>query len=222
MRILAIGDVHGCAAALRKLLDAIEITPADTVIALGDYIDDGPDSNAVIGLLLRLERRCKLVPLLGNHEQMMLEARESPDKLNEWVRCGGSATLKSYRREDEVGRLSDVPRAHWQFLEERCQKYYQTPTHFFVHANAHPATSLEEQADYMLRWEQLRQSRPHVSGKTMICGHTSQKNGRILDLVHAVCIDTGPASGGWLTCYEPATRKYWQSNEAGELRMDKL
>ena len=36
---MAIGDIHGCDVALSTLLDGIGLTPDDTVIALGDFID---------------------------------------------------------------------------------------------------------------------------------------------------------------------------------------
>jgi hypothetical protein len=38
-RTIAIGDIHGCSAALAALLDAIEPGPGDTFVPLGDYID---------------------------------------------------------------------------------------------------------------------------------------------------------------------------------------
>lgn len=222
MRTLAIGDIHGCATALRTLLDAIALTPEDTLVTLGDYVDDGPDSNSVIGLLLRVERKCNLVPLLGNHEQMMLEARHSDERMTEWLRCGGGATLKSYRRANDTGQLSDVPDAHWKFLETRCVNYFESQKHFFVHANAYPDMDLDAQPEYMLRWEQLHDATPHQSGKIMVCGHTSQKDGKILDLHHAICIDTRACKGGWLTCLDVDSRKFWQANQEGELKTGRI
>ncbi|MEL7086916.1 MAG: serine/threonine protein phosphatase, partial [Planctomycetota bacterium] len=56
---------------------------------------------------------------------------------------------------------------------------------------------------------------PHVSGKLMVCGHTSQKDGRIDDLGHAVCIDTHACGGQWLTALDVDTGKLWQANENG-------
>jgi serine/threonine protein phosphatase 1 len=47
-RTIAIGDVHGCARALAVLLDAIGPTQDDTLVPLGDFIDCGPDSRAVL------------------------------------------------------------------------------------------------------------------------------------------------------------------------------
>jgi serine/threonine protein phosphatase 1 len=52
----------------------------------------------------------------------------------------------------------------------------------------------------------------------MICGHTSQKSGRPLNLGHAVCIDTWVYGRGWLTCLDVQTGKLWQANQAGETR----
>ena len=47
-RMFAIGDIHGCSAALRALIEEIEPGPDDTIIVLGDFIDCGPDSKGVI------------------------------------------------------------------------------------------------------------------------------------------------------------------------------
>ena len=74
-RTIAIGDIHGCSAALDALLDAIRPRPEDTIVTLGDYIDRGPDSRGVLDRLIDLGRRCRLVPLLGNHDQMLLDVR---------------------------------------------------------------------------------------------------------------------------------------------------
>ena len=45
-RIIAIGDIHGSATALKTLIEAIEPTELDTLVFLGDYINRGPDSKA--------------------------------------------------------------------------------------------------------------------------------------------------------------------------------
>src|SRR5436309_13538827 len=72
MRYLAIGDIHGYADVLKRLLEAIPLRPDDQVIALGDYVDRGPDSCGVIEQPLKLRDRCQLVALRGNHDFMML------------------------------------------------------------------------------------------------------------------------------------------------------
>ena len=72
-RTIAIGDIHGCSAALAALVAAIEPSKDDTVITLGDYIDRGPDSRGVLDQLIALAARCRLIPLLGDHEEMLLD-----------------------------------------------------------------------------------------------------------------------------------------------------
>jgi serine/threonine protein phosphatase 1 len=64
-RIIAIGDIHGCSAALSAILAAIEPGHDDLVVTLGDYVDRGPDSRGVIERLIQLDRECWLVSILG-------------------------------------------------------------------------------------------------------------------------------------------------------------
>ena len=71
MALYCIGDVQGCDTALQRLLDAMGFSPSrDTVYLLGDLVNRGPDSAAVL-------RRCMaadgaLRPLLGNHDLHLL------------------------------------------------------------------------------------------------------------------------------------------------------
>src|SRR3954470_11444972 len=95
-RLFAVGDVHGCSTALRTLIAAIHPRPEDTIVTLGDYIDWGPDSRGVIEQLIGLSSSCHLVPLLGNHEEMLLDALGSDVKLRAWLDQGGEQTLLSY------------------------------------------------------------------------------------------------------------------------------
>jgi len=214
MRLLAIGDVHGCSAALDRLLESLRLQAGDTLIFLGDYVDRGPDSAGVLDRLSALEARedIELVALLGNHDQMMLEARAG--KAQDWLHGYGVPTLASYPGQN----LEAVPESHWEFLA-RCREFYETPGHIFVHANLHADQAPEEADAYVLRWEKLRESnsQAHSSGKTLICGHASQKNGGVLDLGHAICIDTYAYGGQWLTCLDVTTRQIWRASQNGEV-----
>ena len=93
-RLIAIGDIHGCLAALRTILDAIAPGSDDTIVTLGDYIDRGPDSRGTIDSLIHLQSSCRLVPLLGNHDVMLIDILNGqPDLLPDWLLFGGNATL---------------------------------------------------------------------------------------------------------------------------------
>lgn len=212
-RTIAIGDCHGCSTALAALLQAIDPKPEDTIVALGDYVDRGIDSKGVLDQMIALADRCRLVPLLGNHDQMMLHARGGKDDFRFWMNCGGIAALDSY---GSSGRLELIPTAHFQFIE-RCLSYYETPTHMFLHANYKPDVPLDRQDDHTLRWLSLRDfvPGPHCSGKVAVLGHTPQPD--VLDLGHLVCIDTGCCGGGWLTALDAVCGRRWQVNEKGQL-----
>ncbi|WP_148598659.1 metallophosphoesterase [Aquisphaera giovannonii] len=215
-RTIAIGDIHGCSAALAALIDAIRPTPGDTIITLGDYINRGPDSKGVLDRLIELGRHCRLVPILGNHDQMLLDVRSGKYPLFWLFDMGGTATLDSYGPGRDLARIPDE---HYGFLES-CRDFHETDTHFFVHANYDADVPMAEQEIGMLRWESLRATvpGPHESGKKAVVGHTSQKGGEILDLGHLKCIDTYCYGGGWLTALEVRTEEVWQVDRAGTWR----
>ncbi len=110
-RTIAIGDIHGCSAALDALLEAIRPRPEDCIVTLGDYINRGPDSRGVIERLMGLQGYCHLVPLLGNHEEMLFEALAGGYPLDYFLGVGGDATLDSYGTDRD---LSFIPDDHIQ------------------------------------------------------------------------------------------------------------
>jgi serine/threonine protein phosphatase 1 len=214
-RTIAIGDIHGCARALAALIAAIRPGPQDEIVTLGDYIDGGPDSRGVLDQLLALSGRCRLVPLMGNHEQMLLAALELHSERNFWLKFGGDATLVSY---GGAAGPEAIPREHLEFVRN-CRPYHETGLHIFVHANYWPNQPMASLSSTVLYWEPLQLERvsPHYSGKTVVVGHTPQPGGRILDLGFLKCIDTDCWRGGCLTALEVRTGHLWQVNQRGEL-----
>jgi serine/threonine protein phosphatase 1 len=215
-RTIAIGDIHGCLAALDALIDAIRPRPDDVIVPLGDYINRGPDSRGVLERLIDLESRCRLVPILGNHDQMLLDVRAGKYPIYWLLDMGGTTTLDSYG----PGRdLALIPDDHYDFLG-RCRDFFETDTHIFVHANYFPDIPMAEQHVGMLRWESLGDMTPgpHESGKVVVVGHTPQRTGEILDLRHLKCLDTSCHGGGWLTALDVQTGEVWQADREGNMR----
>ena len=217
-RTLAIGDIHGCLSALQHLWAAVDPTPEDRVVFIGDYVDRGEDSKGVIDFLLGLPPKLDVTFLSGNHEEKFFLSSIDDTELAHWLAAwGGGATLDSYG----PGGFDDVPESHWKFLRD-ARPYLETETHIFVHANLEPAAPLEDQLPFTLVHKKFGTPQPHCSGKTMVCGHTAQKSHVPLALGHAVCIDTDPGRGGWLTCLHVESDRYWQANLAGDLREGEL
>lgn len=224
MRLLAIGDIHGCLTALDTLLALVKVKPLDQVVFVGDYIDRGPNSKGVLDRLITLRITGQVTCLRGNHEQMMLAAQLDYDNMRFWLACGGTEAMESYLGEGERPTMGAIPDRHWHFLKHSCVDWYETEGHIFVHANLHPSTPLEKQTSEWLHWEFLNPHLhvPHQSGKTMICGHSEQRDGVPLQLERAIGIDTWAYGDGWLTCLDVLTGDYWQANDFGQTRTGRL
>ena len=215
-RLIAIGDIHGCLLALESLIEAIQPTRQDLLVTLGDYVDRGPNSRGVVDFLIDLSTRTRLVKILGNHEEMMLNVLRNGESHHNWLRYGGIQTLDSYQFD---GDLDFLPQSHVQFFDE-LGDYFEYDEFLFTHAAYDPSQPLGETDPQMLRWYHLTEGIPsaHQSGKTVVVGHTAQREGEVLDLGHLLCIDTFCYGGGWLTAIDLHTRELWQTSKDGELR----
>ena len=69
-RVVIVGDIHGCCAEFRELLDA-HVRPGDTLILAGDLVNKGPNSAEVV----RVARERNALAVVGNHELASLRAR---------------------------------------------------------------------------------------------------------------------------------------------------
>jgi len=197
MGLIAIGDIHGCVGTLEALLDELRPTTADHLVFIGDYVDRGPDSRAVIERLRVLEEQsgagsapaCTF--LRGNHDQMMLDYIDTRGaNLALWRMNGGLSTMANY-----VGRSGDleVPEAHLDFLR-RTKYSLDTDDFAFVHAGLDPdltvAENLAEADPKIMMW-----TREHLDAelflweKTVVCGHTPVA--RPINRPHLLAIDTG-------------------------------
>jgi len=206
-RTIAIGDIHGCATALQALLDDIEPTSTDTIVALGDYVDRGMESSRVLEMMTELV------------ELMMYKALQNRgDDMDFWMSHGGNATVASYG-----GRVQNIPQHHLAFLSH-CVRFHETDTHFFLHANYVPDLPLDEQPDEMLFWQHIKEHipPPHFSGKTAVVGHTPQGDGEMLIFEHLHCIDTYCYGDQWLTALDVTTGDFWQADNNAKLRRGNL
>jgi serine/threonine protein phosphatase 1 len=222
MRLFAIGDIHGCATALDVILAAICLRTGDRIVGLGDYINKGPATKAVLDRLVQLFDRGFLIPLIGNHELKLLEA----GRINQTQTGSGvlvdAHTLDSYGSDNEARGLACISDEHWKFVQEDCLNWYTSEHHIFVHATLDADKPLSDQSSQALFWDKFIDPQPHLSGKIMICGHTPQRDGRPINLGHAICLDTAACEGHWLTCLEVNSGQVWQANQQGQLRISNI
>jgi serine/threonine protein phosphatase 1 len=215
MRIYAMGDVHARIDLLKLMHERIaaEIArdrPADwRIIHLGDYVDRGPDSKAVLDFLIDAHRRDeRIISLAGNHDVGFLEFldRPSPDTL--FARFGGAETALSYGvrldcanpltlRECHSALVKAVDDSHVAFL--RARPFSTTMgDFFFCHAGIRPEVALDKQSDEDLIW--IRADFLHYTGlhpKVIVHGHTPFAEPEILP--NRVNVDTLAYRSGVLT-----------------------
>lgn len=206
-----VSDIHGCYEELCKVLNKLNLKPKDTLIFMGDYVDRGPDSKSVIEKIIELQSYCNVITLKGNHEDMMYKALTDQTERNIffWVQNGGMVTLQSYGKlKDVLDRPFDnkILKSHIDFIET-LKLYHETDTHIFVHASPGLGVPLKEQPEAHLIWRRPQEddeefNYSHISGKTIISGHTAQASGVPLKLSDKnILIDTGCFFTGILTVY---------------------
>lgn len=217
-RLYCIGDIHGRYDLLLQLhektrQDSAQFQGRVIVVYLGDYIDRGPDSKAVIDYLLASPLpsfECHY--LMGNHEQVLLEFLLTPDAPHTelWLNFGGLSTLASYgvalNGIPHSGQIPDLrqamqqklPSSHLSFLQQ-LQPYFEIDDYYFVHAGIRPGVKLKQQQiedQLWIRTPFLNHRRYH--GKMIVHGHTITETPDIQS--NRIGIDTGAYSSNTLTC----------------------
>ena len=183
-RIIGITDIHGELGKLESLLEKLDLTPDDTIVFMGDYIDRGKNSKGVIDKIISLSDFCKCVYLKGSHEYAYLNARKGDEyyKYLFW-NYGGVQTVESY------GSFENIYNVHGEFLESLLP-YYETEDYFFIHAGLRPNIPLEEQQEedfFYIRSEFY--SHKTNFPKKIIFGHTEFDEPQVQ--ADKICIDTG-------------------------------
>jgi serine/threonine protein phosphatase 1 len=194
-----IGDIHGCLSPLEELLALVEGL-ADTFVFLGDYIDRGPDSKAVINRILEFQKvRPQTVTLMGNHEMMLLDYLQGHDE-EYFLNAGGRDTLASYGISPDIGPKAVkalLPQEHLDFFSS-LPFIWEDRHGIYVHAGLEPGVETFHQVAACCVWirdEFVRSRYPFE--KTVVFGHTVFREPKVEK--YKIGIDTGAVYGGELT-----------------------
>lgn len=198
-RIIIIGDVHGCIGQLRQLLAKVSPGAKDRVLFVGDLVNKGPDSVAVLELAKALNARS----LVGNHERRLL-------------RYHSEKSLKALKQPD-IPTILRLGKQHWSYLEQ-CVDAFTLPDYqtIVVHAGFLPIIPWQQQdLDIITEIQVLgeggiparRAQFPTApiwadfwSGpEFVVYGHTPMRE--VYRQPFALGIDTGCVYGGKLTAY---------------------
>ena len=208
-RVYAIGDIHGRLDLLTRLLrdvredDARRGDVETTLVFLGDFVDRGPDSAAVMDLLIRLAADPAVDArfLAGNHEEVFGLALAGDERATRlFCRIGGRETAFSYgivrhdyeamsHAEVSAGLQALVPARHREFLAA-LEDMVVIGDYAFVHAGVRPGRALDAQRREDLRWirDPFLDHRGRLD-KVIVHGHTISEDVDMLP--HRIGIDTG-------------------------------
>ena len=190
------------------------------MVYIGDYVDRGPDSFAVVeGLIRRPLPEFESVHLKGNHEDFLLAFMGDASIGDAWLMNGGGDTLASYGVEIggfgmeamERARLDFVralPPAHLDFFRGLAL-WHEAGDYLFVHAGVRPGVDLGDQKDDDLMWirDEFLESDADF-GRVVVHGHTIRPEPEIHP--NRIAIDTGAHYTGRLTCLvlDAETRRF--------------
>ena len=232
-RAYAVGDVHGRIDLLEQLLAAIDEDvrrrpPRKALlIFLGDLIDRGPDSRAVVERL-RTFRHERLKPyfLAGNHEEVLLRLLKGERGiLSSWLQYGGAECLASYGFDPAKLELSNersalatirnvIPAEHVSFISSFADTL-RFGDYLFVHAGIRPGVDLSLQSQSDLRWIRA----PFLDDKTdhgliVVHGHTISNEVEMEP--NRIGIDTGAYRTGRLTALAIEGQERWLLDTAAD------
>jgi serine/threonine protein phosphatase 1 len=226
VRIYAIGDIHGHDELLADLLDKVaedmaRRDQATTILVfLGDLIDRGPSSAAVLKRLRSLDwSGVKTVFLMGNHEEILLRIADGDNQVVvDWLRFGGDLCMLSYGVGlDELMRLSadaagklirrSIPQEDIAFIRSFSDTF-AAGDYLFVHAGIRPDVELARQSPDDLRWIRspfLEWGEQHEY--CVVHGHTISEDVEVK--ASRIGIDTGAYRYGKLTAIGLERDRRW-------------
>lgn len=194
MRVFVVSDIHGNDELFRRSLKKVRLKKSDKLFILGDIIDRGKDSKAVLDtILLLIDSGFDVECIKGNHEQMFLDSFTDNNIFNKWMLNGGDRTLMSFL----TNSIHKIPNKYVSFIKS-FKNYIQYDNFILVHAALNmninnPFLDIEtmlweRKPEDFLNKEWLRQ-------RKVIHGHTPKSKEYIINSINdnypIICIDNG-------------------------------
>jgi serine/threonine protein phosphatase 1 len=228
MRTLVIGDIHGGLRALHQIIERAQVSPKDTLIFLGDYVDGWSQAPQVIDYLIELKKTHTCIFIRGNHDELLLTWFNNKTDNPTWFMHGGEATLLAYENESP-----ETINSHIEFLQSLENYYLDAKNRLFVHAGFTNVNGIDyEYFPKLFYWDRTLWETALALDKSLktsdlfypkrltlyheiYLGHTpvTRINQSIpVQMASVWNVDTGAAFLGPLTILDVDTKEFWQSD----------
>ena len=227
-RKIAIGDIHGGLKALVQLLQRIDLSPDDTLIFLGDYVDGWSDSANTVTYLIELAKQNTCIFIRGNHDDLTEAWLKTGDLNEQWLQHGGQSSIDAYRNFS-----SEEKKAHLNFYSQMVDYYIDNSNNLFVHAGFTNLRGPEQEYfPKTLYWDRtlwemvlaldkkLAKDNDHYPKRLLLfeeifIGHTPVTRigkEKPVNIANVWNTDTGAAFKGKISAIEISTKEIWQSD----------
>lgn len=197
-RTLYIGDVHGCADELEKIVDAFGfVRGKDTLYQTGDIINKGPDMLRA----LKFIQQNGILTVRGNHEEHLIRMMTTPQC--DWT-------------EKQCARFARLPLEDWEYILAEVKNWplwRDTPHALLVHAGLEPGkTRLEDMDPKVILsiryWNDIPWFEQVTWNKPVVFGHWA-KMGFVDRRPNFIGLDSGCVYGKKLTAWCPEEDKFY-------------
>jgi len=221
MRTFVLGDSHGAHKAFVQVLERSQFDyKKDRLICLGDVSDGWPEVPELIEELMKIK---KLIMIMGNHDQWLLNWLDWCQNPPEWSEQGGKATLEAY-----VKRRPELMIPHREWLKKAPYYYLDDKNRLFVHGGVFKGKELKEHTPDELMWTRGLWHDRHNSDqhrimiqryKEVYVGHTTIYNfsHKPLKYGNVWFMDTGGGWEGVLSMMEINSKQIYQSDKVSDL-----
>lgn len=227
MRTFVIGDIHGGLRALHQIMERAKVTPKDTLVFLGDYVDGWSQSPQVIDYLIELKTTHNCICIRGNHDELLLEWLNKTKENPLWYKHGGESTVLAY---ESVSKITKAK--HIEFLKSLVDYHLDEQNRLFIHAGFTNMNGIDfEYFPKMFYWDRTLWETALALDKKMKIDHLSypkrltlyteiyightpvSRLGKTIpvQMANVWNVDTSAAFMGSLTILDVDTKEFWQS-----------
>jgi serine/threonine protein phosphatase 1 len=168
-----IGDIHGEVTKVKNLVENIyAIDNSAKLVFLGDYVNKGENSKAVLNYLITL-KHCTF--LMGNHEYYFLEFLKNGTYADKLKKYADSTTFVDF--DMDLTTIKEKFYMPYKTFFDNLESYYTTKNYFVSHAGVTPSFAKNQLRDiplkeFLFNRYDFFNYKEKIHGRVAIFGHT--------------------------------------------------